>query len=310
MSENGGSSIDADPSATGFAVILERDSPRPFADIGRLLAYHLEMHPTDAVTRVRYGGGLIAESVTGEIADRLVGKLRDLGVKARRISTDLWALVPRGARVSRLELSDATLTARLVGGRKVDIPRRELFALQVHGLMPLDRGKPVVEIRPKKEKKPTMGLEPLLRSAGFAAGSDPGLRESGSLGPRGRRLHDALAEHGLLTLELHLTLYADPFGPLRIQKNEYDFTSLEVDREEHSLDNFLVLLDRVLAYLPGAWNRETAARFAESLDPRAIHYFKAEEAQNLERWLYEWSRIEAEEHSTLSASTGEPAENS
>lgn len=291
-------STEIDPSLTGFAVILERDSPRPFMEIGRLLAFHLDLHPTDAVTRVRYGGGLVVEGVTKEIADRLVSKLSELGVRARTISSDLWALVPRGARVSRLELGDTTLTGSLVGGRRIELPRRDIFALQVHGLLPLDRGKDVVEIRPKKVKKPALALTPLLGGADLVSGGDPDLREPGSLGPRGRRLYEKLAEHGLLELELHLSLYADPYGPLRIQKNDYDFTSLGVSREEHSLDNFLVLLDHVLAYLPSAWNREPAARFAESLDPRPIHYFKAEEAQNLERWLYEWSRIEAEEQAS------------
>ena len=56
------------PLEPGFALILQRGSPRPLPEIARILAYHLSLHLTDALTRVRYGGGLLAESVPESLA--------------------------------------------------------------------------------------------------------------------------------------------------------------------------------------------------------------------------------------------------
>ena len=76
-----------------FVMILERDSPKPDAEIGRLLAAHLSLHPTDAIVSVRYGGGLIAADLTEELADELRERLLALGVGARKVPVDEWALV-------------------------------------------------------------------------------------------------------------------------------------------------------------------------------------------------------------------------
>jgi hypothetical protein len=35
--------------------------------------------------------------------------------------------------------------------------------------------------------------------------------------------------------------------------------------------------------------------FLRNLDPKKILYFKEEEAENFDRWMLQWARIEAEE---------------
>jgi hypothetical protein len=96
-------------------------------------------------------------------------------------------------------------------------------------------------------------------------------------------------------MELHLTILArDPHGPVRVRKNDFDFSCLGEQRQKHSIDNFLLLLEEVLAYLPRAWNRKAAEQFLSDLDPKKILYFKEEEAASLERWLYQWARMDEE----------------
>lgn len=110
------------------------------------------------------------------------------------------------------------------------------------------------------------------------------------------------------TMEMHLTLYcAEPprpageggpewrWSPLRIAKNDFDYSCLQEQKQTHSLDNFLILLEDVLAYLPEAWNREAVGRFLSELDPLKILHSKEEETENFDRWMLEWVRIECAE---------------
>ena len=81
-------------------------------------------------------------------------------------------------------------------------------------------------------------------------------------------------------------------GPVRIRKDDFDFSFLADQKQEHSLDNFLILLDEILAYVPHAWNREPALEFLRELQPQSILRFKEEEVTNFDRWLLEWVRLE------------------
>jgi hypothetical protein len=132
--------------------------------------------------------------------------------------------------------------------------------------------------------------------------------EASLLSPRGQQLFRNLKENGLAAMEIHLTIYCletlsragdaptrRPWSPLRIARRDFDYSCLGEQRQPHSIDNILILLEEVLAYLPWAWNRETAARFLASLDPGVILQSKGEEVENYDRWMLEWVRIEGEE---------------
>ena len=47
-----------------YTLVLERDSPRPVAEIGRVVADHCSLHLADAISQVRYGGGLVADDLS------------------------------------------------------------------------------------------------------------------------------------------------------------------------------------------------------------------------------------------------------
>lgn len=284
-----------------FGVLARRGSPRPAAEIGRLVAFFLNAHPTDSTLRVRYGGGLLADGLTFELARTLVEKLHAIGVEACAFAMDLWTHVPRGITARRLKLDGETLVAEMVSGKRVEIPRSRIFALQTYGLKPVDRGTDKASRKEREMKEALLRQTTSSLPPALPPGAEPRatLLQPGELTPRGAFLRERLQEAGLLDLELHLALYADPEGPVRIRREDFDFSSLGGRTERHSLDGFLVLLEQVLEYLPDAWNREPTVEFLKDLDPQRIHCFKAEEAQNVERCLYEWARLEA------GASTGE-----
>jgi hypothetical protein len=105
-----------------------------------------------------------------------------------------------------------------------------------------------------------------------------------------------MAEAPKAPLELHLTLCCpDPVGPLRTEKDKLDFSCLGEEKLPHSVDNFLILLEKVLATFPGAWGGEKIKDLLSDLDPLKILDYKKEEATRRERWMLQWIRIELEE---------------
>jgi hypothetical protein len=268
-----------------WALVLERDSPKPDAEIGRLLAFHLGLHPTDAILRVRYGGGLLVEGVSEETAEELGRRLAGIGVRTRRVDEGSWGIEARGYRAFGLTFADDSLEVRLVTGRRLRVPRADVHAVHLYCL-----AAPPGE----REEHEALRREPVLQDV---------------LSLRGRQLLRKLEERGLRGAELHLTLLcAEPVGPVRVRRNDFDFTCLGPGLEQHSLDNFLLLLDEVLRFLPAAWNREAAAAFLEDLDPQRLLYFKVEEALARERWLSYWIRAAEEERAVRGAAAGSPGD--
>ena len=104
-----------------------------------------------------------------------------------------------------------------------------------------------------------------------------------------------LVDEELEELYLLLTLYCPPpIGPLRIRRNDFNYSSLGERKVSHSLDNFLQLLEQLVDFFPDAWNRAKIAEFLNDLDPKPIFYFKREEVQNFDRWMMQWVRLAGE----------------
>jgi hypothetical protein len=288
-----------------YALILERDSPCPVAEIGRLLAAQLPIHPTDAIAQVRYGGGLIAKDIQGETADRLSGLLEELGVRVRKVGADEWGVTSPGHSVFALEILEEVLLARLLPGDDLVIPREEVFGLDLYALPEPEEGMGTEEegLRRKRRGraaasggagKASSALEPDLLALRIS--SESLLAGEPALSLRGRRLLEKMAEPREARVGLHLTLCcSDPVGPLRLRKDKIDFSCLGQEKLPHSIDNFLLLLEKVLAAFPGAWGKEKLERFLSDLDPVKILYYKKEEVTRRERWMLQWIRIELEE---------------
>jgi hypothetical protein len=299
--------------APQYALILERESPKPDGEIGRALALHLPVTATDAIARVRYGGGLLVRGISEELAEEIRRSLAAIGVGARIIEAERWGPVPRGRRVTWLSLRGDSMRIRPGNptGSDLVVPRSRILAIALQGVAP----PPPPEASPRKsrlrnwtevEERPVrrMGLEEALSyreptaSLLLEPGADRGAAGIPSLSPRGAELVRNLSRHGLAGMRFRLKIYAagEP-GIYRLEKDEIDFSCLREQKQEHSLDNFLLLVEEILDFLPLAWNRRSAERFLAELDPRTIHCSKEEEAQNFDRWMLEWARIELEERS-------------
>jgi len=306
MSDSSQPAVDPRPCLEpSYALILEQGSPCPVAEIGRLLAAQLPIHPTDAIAQVRYGGGLIAEDIPGETADRLSGLLEGLGVRVRKVGADEWGVTSPGHSIFALEILEDVLLARLLRGEDLVIPREDVFGLDLYGLLGPEREKDTEEEGSRRKRtgraagsrRPGKGsgaLEPDLLALQIS--SESLLAGEPALSLRGRRVLEKIAEVREARVELHLTLCCpDPVGPLRLRKDKLDFSCLGEEKLPHSIDNFLLLLEKVLAAFPGAWGREKLEHFLTDLDPLKILYYKKEEVTRRERWMLQWIRIELQE---------------
>lgn len=270
-----------------YAVILERDSPRRAGEIGRIVAKLLEMPVPDAVARVRYGGGLVAEALRESEAQALAASLNDIDIRTRPVLAEEWLTTPRGYKISSLSFADRTVEARLSTGRSFVIPQSDLFGLHLYGLCPDD-----VASTKGSERSTSLELS--------------GISSLSNMTARGRRLLAQLEEQELTGMEFHLTLYGPPeVGPLRIRRVDFNFACLEEEKLDHSLDNFILLLEKLAERFPDAWNVATVEQFLDDMDPARILYFKAEEAEKFDRWMLQWVRIEARERDARSGEAGE-----
>ena len=266
-----------------YTLVLERESPRPVAEIARVVAEELALHLTDALTQVRYGGGLIAEDLSGNSGRQLQSTLSAIGVSTRLVEAEDWLTTPKGYRISQLHLGEDGARALLVSGREFVLPRTDIWGLNVHGLLPEELG---------------------LRPDDLERGPAPA--ELSSLSARTKTLLTNLEEAKLTNLVLHLTLYcAEPIGPLRVRRDAFHYVGLGENKGNHSVENFLILIESVLDFLPdGAWNREQAADFLTDLDPQRVFCFKKEEVQNFDRWMMLWVRLASAARNAPSVSNG------
>jgi hypothetical protein len=251
------------------ALLIERDSPFPIPQVGRLLAFHFGLHPADAIARVRYGGGILVENAPREPLLEIQARLLEAGVRTVVIDSDLLYAVPRGQKAVAVEFLEEGLLVRRSTGPNLILARDGILALHLYGLLPA----------PAEAEAP---------AAAGAAGSES------LLSPRARQLTEKLAAAGFQGCLLHVTIYSAEACPVRIARDDFQFSCLGEQKQPHSLDNFLILLDELLAYLPEAWNREPAARFLADLEPAAIIRFKEEEVRNFDRWMLHCVRLERE----------------
>jgi hypothetical protein len=247
----------------------------------------------------------VAEDLPEETAGALCRELREIGVLARPVDAGSWPALPAGYKASALEFLEDSLLARLPLGESLVIPREDILGVHLYGLPPdSPREEPSGSSKRDELQTGRRGAKGTERFAAASRGMvdpldpldplDPG--GAGGLSPRGRRLLENLKEHDAAAMTFHLTFHcAEPFGPVRVRKNEFDFSSLGAQKEEHSLDNFLALLERVIEFLPEAWGIHKARGFLADLEPRRILYFKPEEAENVDRWMLRWVWIKKEE---------------
>ncbi|MGH9360326.1 MAG: hypothetical protein ACRD2T_00305 [Thermoanaerobaculia bacterium] len=294
----------------GAALVLLPESPRPAAEIGRILSFQLGIHPSDAIARVRYGGGVLLSGIGDEEAEELRERLLVAGVLSRRVDAALLEGLPRGSRARSVEIGDGEVRFRHPGGAARSIPREGLRAFHLYALTPPGPSPSAAgALAPRSPWRSLPGLRALAgrpRSMTLEDAADEArsqwfrrhhhdLGESVALTPRGRKLREALVAAGSPPPVLQLTLIpAEPLGPVRLSHDDLDHSALGAEKLPHSLDNFILLLQRLERFAPKAWMARRLKEFLDRLNPEGLLYFKPEEAQNQERWMQLWIRLSGE----------------
>jgi hypothetical protein len=257
------------------ALILEPGSPRPELEIAGILAQELGWHPADAAARLRYGGGILASGQETRVLESIGERLRALGVRARLVPARILGSPLRGYRAAAVSFEGQALGIRLLGGRELMVLEKDLRGIQIHGL-----------------RAETAGAESGRVEAPPAA-APLGAFPDSAISARASKLLDWIRESGEAPPQLVLTLYArDPIGPLRFERDRTDYSILGPEKMRHSLDNFLLFAERLLERYPALLNHERVRGFLDRLDLGELLYFKKEEAQNFDRWMQAWIRLE------------------
>jgi hypothetical protein len=251
-------------------LILEPGTPRPVPEIARVLAERIALHPADAASRVRYSGGLLLSAASREEAEDVAARLAELGVAARPVDAVRLRDLPRGTRARSLEFLSEELCAGLPGSEDLVIPRESIAGIHFFAL-------------PDGSPAPEQG------AAGPSGGGERSI-----LSPRASRLRENLLAAGGPRISLNL-LCGDGIGPVRLAREEIDYAPMGSRKLPHSLDNFLLLLEDLLAFAPEAWLADRLSRFLAELDIAPFLYTKPEEGQNFERWMQIWIRLWEEE---------------
>jgi hypothetical protein len=302
------------------ALVLEPESPRPLAEIGKILAGHLGFARSDGVARARYGGGVLLQDVSVEAADALGTELAAAGIRTRRVEAALLSGPYRVRRARSLTFTPERLIARISGGEVLEVPRGELAGMHLYALpasAARDRESSSAELPPEVHRRTfTIFRRSSRRSRHPPASSFPALeaflergpdrlatiREPGAAGASarqpaagslpGNKLREALSASGDQPPCFFLTVFLkDGSRPLRFSQEDADYSSLGERKHSSSLDNFLIVLGDLLSFAPQAWLADRVAGFLERLDPAEVLYFKPEEGQNLERWMQLWIRL-------------------
>ena len=271
-SEQPESLSNAGETAEKCSLVLAAGSAAAHEDLSAALQEQLGMHRSDAMARARYGGGILVSGEAHPRLEQLAAALERLGVSSSIAETAELENLPRPKRITGLEFSAGKLTAASPGGKNTAIEKAALAGIKAYALLP--------EAPPAKEEE-----EPGGGSLSTSLLSGPA--DDGRMPKPGNKLARLLArlqDPRFNGISFHLTLYGtNPLMALKISKDEFDYSCLEADKTGNSLENFLLLLERLLDWLPATGSAEKAGAFLDAPDPEIILLSGENEAAAFDR---------------------------
>lgn len=242
------------------SLVLAPGSKAAHEDLSAALQEQLGMHRSDAMARARYGGGILASGEARPRLEQLAAALEKLGASSSIAETAELENLPRPKRITGLQFSTGKLTAASPGGKNTAIEKADLAGIKAYALLP--------EAPPAKDEEEPGG------GGGLSASLLSGSTDDGRItkaGDKLARLLDRLQDPKFNGISFHLTLYGtNPLMALKINKDEFDYSCLEADKTGTSLENFLLLLEKLLDWLPATGNTEEARAFLDAPDPEII----------------------------------------
>ncbi len=252
----------------------------PIQPVAKTIAEHLDLIPSDVATQVRYGGGILVPlEEDSEKLDRLGRSLAAQEVWTRIVPSSFLGQGERPYRITHLETREETLWARLPNKRELDFRREEIQGIRIHAVE-----KEFTEVSPENDEFDNQRLIDATLEVGGTTFSE-----------RGLALLKSCQEEEKPLPELWITLYlTPPLRPLRWERSGFDYSILGEQKMDHSLDNFLLLVEKLLAEFPEMINRESGDALLSELTCEPILISKPEEVPNFDRWIRAWLSSEKE----------------
>lgn len=226
-------------------------------EIADALQENLGLHRSEAMTRARYGGGVLAGREDRRELEKLAAALRSLGTPSSIVRSEDLENLPRARRTIGLEFAGEELIAASPGGDKTPLEKASLGGIRAFALLP--------ETPPGDEEN-TVGT-PLRASLLEVPGE---YRQRGEFRHRLQRLVDHLQEPELNGISFQFHIYSgNPLAALRIQKDDFNYSCLGENKSDNSLENYIRLLEKLLDWFPDSCDQGQVADFLEEMDPRA-----------------------------------------
>ena len=241
-----------------YSLLLPLDTAVEAEKIATALQDDLGLHRSEAMPRALYGGGILANRESYGKLEKLAATIESLGATSSIVHSAELENLPRPRRTTGLDFNDGELIARGPGGNEMPLPRSTLAGIRATALLPEN---PAAE-EEDTDANPLRG--PILE--------DP--RERPQEEESQRRLQllvERLDDPELKGISFQIRVYSkSPPAVLKIDKDEFDYSCLKVNKSDNSLENYLRLLEKLLGWLPGSGHHVQVEDFLEDPDPRAI----------------------------------------
>ncbi len=241
-----------------YSLLLPLENAVEAEKIAMALQDDLGLHRSEAMPRALYGGGVLANRESYGKLEKLAATIRSLGTTSSIVRSVELENLPRPRRTTGLDFQDGELIAQAPSGNEMTLQRSTLGGIRVIALLPEN---------PPAEEEDT-GANPLR---------DPILEDSlerpqqEEYQRRLQLLVERLDDPELKGISFQIRIYSkSPPAVLKIDKDEFDYSCLDVNKSDNSLENYLRLLEKLLGWLPGSGHHVQVEDFLEDPDPYAI----------------------------------------
>jgi len=247
------------------------DEPQALAThlnaVARLLAAVTGQTVPDALQGVRYGRGIVARNLAAKPARELTRALASVGLGAFTVPVSEFTPAPRARRVSSVIIDGEGLGLTMRG--REGLPPRRLDWEDVWGIHPA-----AVILESGSEER-----DALARKGESLAG----------LEPRAKTLLTELRRHRereRAPIRLSIEIVCNGPRLFRLSSDSAGIYANLAQRADHSLENFLRLLDELLAQAPSAVLVPPGAlRLVDRGDPDQVVFAKREALDSFNAWL-------------------------
>lgn len=247
------------------------DEPQALATqlnaVARLLAAVTGQTVPDSLQQVRYGRGIVARDLAAKPARELTRALASVGLGAFVVPVSEFTAAPRARRVSGVAIDDEGLGLTMRG--REGLPPRRLDWEDVWAIHPA-----AVVLESGSEER-----DALARKGEPLAG----------LEPRAKTLLTELRrnrERERAPIRLSIEIVCNGPRLFRLGSDSTGIYANLAERADHSLENFLRLLEELLTKAPGAVLVPPGAmRLVDRGDPDQVLFAKREALDSFNAWL-------------------------